>query len=537
MKNIFYFFKNKITHLSNLVKEQWLFYVMIILNLVPAFYRKILPSMDGGAHLYNSQLIQTLIFDSSSIVHEFYKLNPEIVPNWTGHFILSFFNYFFPAFIAEKLVLVVYLIAFPLVFRALIKTLSPQNVWLSYFVFLFTYHFLFLLGFYNYSIALVLMLVGLNYWIKNCAKNITVTKFFTLFFILSVTYLSHIFVFAFLLFVMGIYLLIKSKSLGKLVSVHPLKFFFQKSLILFVAAVFPLIFFFFYFYNRPSTGMSFYETPQTLWKWILDIRPWIVYDYNREAMLNRIIGGALGLMLLSLIVRRIIRFTKYKETILKTNDFLFLVAIIALLLFFVLPDSDGAAGFVSVRFCYLFFLFFFFALSTTVYPKWIKIMILTILIPLIFVHNYGFNKAIKSQYKIVQSIVKVSQFIPANSVVLPINFSKNWLAGNYNNYLGIDKPMVILHNYEASTGYFPVHWNREKMPNTFLGNQNSIPNCLEWIGEKAHSSYVIDYVFILVDYKDEELKCLQTIEESIQQNYTLLYSDEYCQLYHKKLKM
>jgi hypothetical protein len=535
MKNIFYFFKNKITYLSKLVKEQWLFYVLVILNLVPAFYRKILPSMDGGAHLYNSQLIQTLIFDSSSIVHQFYKLNPEIVPNWTGHFILSFFNYFFPAFIAEKVLLTAYLIAFPLAFRALIKTLSPQNVWLSYFVFLFTYHFLFLLGFYNYSIALVLMLVGLNYWIKNCTQTITITKFLTLFFILCVTYLSHIFVFAFLLFVMCVYLLVKTFSLDPSFAIRKIKFFVQKSFILFTAAIVPLIFLFFYFYNRPSTGMSFYETPQTLWTWILDIRPWIVYDYHREAILNRVIGGALVLMFLNLLVLRIIKFTKYKEPILKANDFLFLVAILALLLFFVLPDSDGAAGFVSVRFCYLFFLFFFFALSTTVYPKWIKIMVLAILLPVIIVHNFGFNKTIKSQYKIVQSIVKASRFIPENAVVLPLNFSKNWLAGNYDNYLGIDKPMVILHNYEASTGYFPVHWNREKMPNTLLGNQNSIPKCLDWIGEKAHASYVIDYVFILVDYIDEELKCKETIEKSVRQNYRLLYSDEYCHLYTKKL--
>ena len=121
------------------------------------------------------------------------------------------------------------------------------------------------------------------------------------------------------------------------------------------------------------------------------------------------------------------------------------------------------------------------------------------------------------------------------SLVLPLNFSKNWLAGNYDNYLGIDKPMVILHNYEASTGYFPVHWNREKMPNTLLGNQNSIPKCLDWIGEKAHASYVIDYVFILVDYIDEELKCKETIEKSVRQNYELIYSDAYCHLYTKKL--
>jgi hypothetical protein len=95
--------------------------------------------------------------------------------------------------------------------------------------------------------------------------------------------------------------------------------------------------------------------------------------------------------------------------------------------------------------------------------------------------------------------------------------------------------MVILHNYEASTGYFPVLWNSEKMPNTLLGNQNSIPDCLDWKGEKSNTPYVIDYVFVLVDYINEELKCKETIEQSVQQNYELIYSDEYCHLYMKRL--
>jgi hypothetical protein len=535
MKNIFYFFINKISIFIKSIKEEWIFYLLVILNLVPAFYRKILPSMDGGAHLYNSQLILSLLFDSSSIVNDFFKFNPEIVPNWTGHFILSVFNFFLPAFIAEKILLVSYLVAFPITFRNLIKTLTPQNVWMSYFVFLFTYHFLFLLGFYNYSIALVLMLIGLNYWVKNCAQTISVSKFLILFTILFITYLSHIFVFAFLLFVMGIYLLIKTLSLNQSFPSSKVKFFIHKSAILLTAAIVPLIFFVLYFYKRPSTGMSFYESTQTLFTWILDIRPWIVYDYNREAMLNRVVGGILALMVLFLLQNKIVRSIKFKESLIKTNDFLFLVAVVALLLFFILPDSDGAAGFVSVRFCYLFFLFFFFALSTSIYPKWFKIISLSLVIPIIFIHNYGFNKTIKTQYKIIKSIVNVSQFIPANSVVLPINFSKNWLSGNFSNYLGIDKPMVILNNYEASTGYFPIHWNFENIPNTLLGNQNQIPNCLEWLRDKSNPSYIIDYVFILIDYKDEELKCIPTIENAIKQNYILIYSDEYCHLYQKNL--
>ncbi len=535
MKNLFYFFKNKISFLIKSIKEEWIFYLLIILNLVPGFYRRILASMDGGAHLYNSQIINTLLFKHSSIVHQFYTLNPEIVPNWTGHFILSFLNYYLPAFVAEKVLLAAYLITFPLVFRRFIKTIAPQNIWMSYFVFLFTYHFLFLLGFYNYSIALVFMIIGLNYWIKKCTQPINVREFLTLFLILCVTYLSHIFVFAFLLFVMAIYLLIKTLSLNQSLTTSKVKFFIHKSAILLASAIVPLIFFVLYFYKRPSTGMSFYESPETLWTWILDIRPWIVYDYNREAMFNRVINGVLGVLFLTLIIIRIVKYIKHKESLIKINDFLFLVAFLSLVLLFILPDSDGAAGFVSVRFCYLFFLFFFFALSTSVYSKWFKITVLIIIIPIAFVHNFGFNKVVKSQYKIVESIVKASQFIPENAVVLPINFSANWLSGNYSNYLGIDKPMVILHNYEASTGYFPVLWNREKMPNTLLGNQNSIPDCLDWKGEKSNTPYVIDYVFVLVDYINEELKCKETIEQSVQQNYELIYSDEYCHLYMKRL--
>lgn len=534
MKNFFYILKSKITFILSRLKEPWFFYLLMVLNLVPGFYRKILPSMDGGAHLYNAQLIRSLIFNSDSIVHQFFKLNPEIVPNWSGHFILSLLGLFLPAFIAEKTLLTLYLIGLPIVFRRLIKTLSPQNIWISYFVFLFTYHFLFLLGFYNYSIALILLFITLNYWVINLHQSYSISKFLYLFLLITLTYLSHIFVFAFLLFILGVYLFFATVFSTQNSTKAKLNFLIKKSLFLVLAALLPLIFFVLYFYYRPSSGMAFYESTNTLFWWIIDTRPWIVYDYHREAIINRVSGGIILLLFLILLINRVLKYKKNQDSWIKINDFLFLIALVSLLLFFILPDSDGQAGFVSVRFGFLFIVFLILGLTTSNYPKLVKVIALLLILVTAFVHNFGFNKTVKDQYKIVKSIVQASNYIQPNKVVLPINFSKNWLSGNFSNYLGIDKPMVILHNYEASTGYFPVLWNNTKMPNTLLGELSKITNCLNWPNNYFNGKYSIDYVFILIDYKDEELKCIQPIETLVNQYYNLIYHDDYCLLFIKK---
>jgi len=34
-------------------------------------------------------------------------------------------------------------------------------------------------------------------------------------------------------------------------------------------------------------------------------------------------------------------------------------------------------------------------------------------------------------------------------VVLPINYSDNWLSGHFSNYLAIDKPIIVLENMDV----------------------------------------------------------------------------------------
>jgi len=126
--------------------EKFLFLIVVLLNIIPVLSYTYFPTMDGPAHLYNSNLITHLLFEDNQQLHEFYKLNTIAVPNWIGHFILSFFNLFLPAFLAEKILLLIYFVGLPYSFRRLIITINPKAVFVSYFIFPFTYSFLFFIG-------------------------------------------------------------------------------------------------------------------------------------------------------------------------------------------------------------------------------------------------------------------------------------------------------------------------------------------------------------------------------------------------------
>ncbi|MFN5628769.1 MAG: hypothetical protein ACK48W_05730, partial [Bacteroidota bacterium] len=115
MKNIFpsiinFFFRNT-------KSENYIFYFVVIINLIPVLSSKFFPSMDGAAHLYNSNLINHLISNSNSPLHQYFVFNSEILPNWSGHFLLSLLIFISNAFIAEKILLISLLILLPVTFR------------------------------------------------------------------------------------------------------------------------------------------------------------------------------------------------------------------------------------------------------------------------------------------------------------------------------------------------------------------------------------------------------------------------------------
>ena len=139
--------------------------------------------------------------------------------------------------------------------------------------------------------------------------------------------------------------------------------------------------------------------------------------------------------------------------------------------------------------------------------------------------------------KVAVNCNEMSEHIPANSIVLTLDFTDNWLLSHYSNYLGIDKPMVLMENYEAATGYFPVNWNQNTMPNTLFGDLswNDVP-CIEWHSNTANNEQVIEYVFVLGELDSKVDSCNQIVKQNLSNYYMQTFRNESCTLYQRKRK-
>jgi len=524
--------------------EKYFFLLITGLNLIPILSGKFFPTIDGPAHLYNAQLINSLLFENNTLLGNFFSLNHEPVPNWIGHFILSFFNLFLPAFVAEKVLLLFYMIGLPLSFRALIKTISPNNYVFSYFIFPFTYSFVFFLGFYNFSIALVFMLITLNFWIKHEDAFSLTKNILKLFLLIILTYFSHIFVFGILILIMGLYTsmkgiikIIDNSTLKKQVLVDS----FRKLRLLLFSSFIPLVLFFFYFYSRPNSGNNIFLTHYELIDWLKNIRPIIALNVIIEEVYTKKIFYIISSISIIALYNRISEIKlnpklSFKNLI-KVSDIWLFTSITILFLYFKLPVSDGSAGYVTERLGLLFFIFLIIWLSKQYLRKWFSLIMVAAVLYCHFKLNIYYSSVTKDLNKVAIECNNVSKYILPNSIVLPLNYSDNWLYGHFSNYLGIDKPLIILENYECGTGYFPLKWNEKSIPNTLFGNVslNEFP-CLQWKSNTQNLPVKMDYIFVLgnIDLKIDS--CNQKIKQNLFKNYTLTYYSENCKLYKSRNK-
>ena len=68
--------------------EPLFFYLIVLLYLIPVLAFKFFPTVDGPAHLYNSNLIFELWTNTDGPISNYFQFNNTITPNWSGHFLL-----------------------------------------------------------------------------------------------------------------------------------------------------------------------------------------------------------------------------------------------------------------------------------------------------------------------------------------------------------------------------------------------------------------------------------------------------------------
>ena len=91
-----------------------LFFLLLIVNVLPIWMIHRLPTSDGPAHVANAYVLQHYNDPAYPQFRRYYELNTRPVPNYATHLILVALLYICSPVTAEKLLVTIYIVLLPL---------------------------------------------------------------------------------------------------------------------------------------------------------------------------------------------------------------------------------------------------------------------------------------------------------------------------------------------------------------------------------------------------------------------------------------
>ncbi len=148
--------------------DPWILAFLILLSIyiLPIWVFKYFPSQDGPCHIYNSFILRHYN-DPDYVFNEFYEIRRSPIPNWTSHASMMLLMYLVPPQMAEKILLTAYIVLMALSMLYLVNAVEAGRTRLAFIGFPFTYNYLLLMGFYNFSLSVALFMLSLGYWWKH----------------------------------------------------------------------------------------------------------------------------------------------------------------------------------------------------------------------------------------------------------------------------------------------------------------------------------------------------------------------------------
>ncbi|MBK9638670.1 MAG: hypothetical protein IPO63_12980 [Bacteroidetes bacterium] len=480
---------------SNREWEQGFFFVILVLHSLPILLLTPFVTLDGPAHLYNAHLMFEVLFGKTPVIHSFFEFNTFPEPNWTGHFLLMVLQAVLPILWAEKVIILLIFVLMAYGFRKLIMTIQPDSAYLSWMIFPFLFNFPLLLGFFNFVLALALLPWWINWWLKNHNAGLHVKNgiLVTLFFM--VLYFSHLVVFLLAGLSAGIISIFHSES-------GYTKKMFKQLLYLFIVTMpglFLSFLFVFFFGTDGYRGEISYLPVAQLIDDLFCSRMFIVYDYTSEKVFTYAFSGLMGLL-------TVIGLRHFNKTHIQRS--FGWICLSSLLLIFIIPDSLASGGILSVRLVQWFYMTWCIWLVTLSIPQ--KAKIFTAVIAVGF--SFGMMKIHwKVQQELngdAQQFIETASHIEPNSIVLPLNYSSNWMHSNMSSYLGIMKDVVVLDNYEATQHHFPLVWKKNMDPEIHMGNHvSSNRPCVDIEKSEKMTGLKINYVSVWQRPSDLDDSC------------------------------
>jgi hypothetical protein len=145
--------------------ERLVYWLLVLLLLVPVWSFPYLPTQDGPLHLANAVILKEYATADARYA-EVFQLSLEPFPNWSSHVLLAGLLYALPPLAAEKVLASLYIGGFAAGFRYFLAPFGPDALLLAPTGLLFVFNRCFLMGFYNYCLSLAVMWVVLGYCVR-----------------------------------------------------------------------------------------------------------------------------------------------------------------------------------------------------------------------------------------------------------------------------------------------------------------------------------------------------------------------------------
>jgi hypothetical protein len=442
--------------------EKAAFWLLLALHLLPLCSGRYFPTADGPTHLYNAWLWKAMLLHPDHPGHQVLAFNPNPEPNYLSHLFLAGFLTFLPPWLAEKSLLILYVVGLPLALRYALRGMGQMGTgWVAILCFPFIYSVVLLWGFYNFCLSLGVMLIVLGYWQRHTTKwkPTTVAGLLGLF---TLLYTAHPMTYL----VCGLLLGLQVVVIGRARLAHLLP---EVGVLLLASLPTLLLLCWYAAHKGTETSQPALDYEENLWNW-LRLEP-IHYFGSAETTYRWLVAGilasALAFSLKQLAQRQVVD-RKFLPWIL---GFLLLLGA-----YVVLPDAVAGGSVTRPRWGLLSYLALLGGLAAVPWPprpRLIGLLASSLVATLLVGFRLQKFQAFQAGMVEYQSL---APYLQEGGTILPVTYTSTQLpdalaTGTYIpvfseaiNYLAVEHQLISYENYEAATGYFPLVWQSGKAP-------------------------------------------------------------------------
>lgn len=487
--------------MTRMPREQKAGYLLLFTGIVLCMVQLGLPTWyltgDGPCHVANAQVLHDMWQNKHTAFYSgFYTLNKQLNPNWITHLLLALLLNVTDGFTAEKILQSSIIVSFVGAFYLLLRRLNSHAALWPLVIFIFAFQNAFSKGFYNFSLSLSFFCIVVYSWLLYLEKR-SLRQLALVVALLLLTWFTHPVAFVFSVFTCGF--LAISYRLARAIDNNIALAKVMGGLLL---GTIPVLLLFLKFSDREG-GLASIHLVYNWARWWHFARMAYLFNFaENEKIVLGIAGWALIILFCAALWLRTIQrngINKY--------DGLIAAVVAGLLFFFCFPDWMLGGGLFSMRAALLTYVLICCCCAYMPLPRQVQNTAGALLF-VSYVALFAIRLPVMEEStKELADHLQISEMIKPNSVVLPLNLAPAGKGSNgktivYDNnifchaaqYLSAGKPVIVLDNYEAHTGYFPLKWKDESDPYIHLGNIEAVPPTANIREYETRAGIKVDYV-------------------------------------------